>query len=319
MFLDWFNAASDEDTPVLTIGAAGLDVIGKITPPLSEGTSTPAEIRTSFGGVARNVGENLARLGRKVYLVSALGEDANGEALLRHAAAAGVDVSHALRSSDYPTGFYMGIASQDGTLLAALDDMRILQAINSAYLKEKTDLFKQAGLVFVDANLSPQALRTVFSLAHKTRTPVAADPTSVSLAVRLKPHLPRITLLTLNAREAAALLETQNETEIEGLQQMARQLVGLGAQIVMIALGEKGVVYASAETNGFIPAIRTEVSDWTGAGDALAAATIYGLLNAIPLDEAIQLGVAAASLTLQYRGSVYPHISEEILYNHLGL
>ena len=37
-------------------------------------------------------------------------------------------------------------------------------------------------------------------------------------------------------------------------------------------------------------------------------------LNDIPLDDAVRLGVAAASLTLRYPGSVYPNLSLEKLY-----
>lgn len=319
MLADMLAGLIDEETPVLALGAAGVDVIGKIDQPLAEGTSIPAQIRTSFGGVARNISENLARLGRPVRLVSAVGEDANGKALLAHTAASGVDVSHILQSADYPTGFYMGIVSNESNLLTALDDMRVLQAIDSAHLKAHSDLFKDAGLLFIDANLSPKALRTAFSLARKYKVPVAADPTSVNLASRLQSYLPRITLLSLNALEAASLLQETASFKVEQTRQMARQLINLGVDIVLVALAEKGVVYATSETNGFVPAIRTTVTDWTGAGDALTAAVIYGLMNGIPIDESVQLGVAAASLTLQHSGSVYPYITEESLYNHLSL
>ena len=58
--------------------------------------------------------------------------------------------------------------------------------------------------------------------------------------------------------------------------------------------------------------------DPTGAGDALTAAVLFGLLNDMPIDDAVRLGVAAASLTLTYRGSVIPDLSLEKLYDQLG-
>src|SRR3989337_2154813 len=51
---------------VLVIGAAGLDLGGRSELPLRLGTSNPGEVRVSDGGVARNVAENLARLGMEV-------------------------------------------------------------------------------------------------------------------------------------------------------------------------------------------------------------------------------------------------------------
>jgi pseudouridine kinase len=49
----------------------------------------------------------------------------------------------------------------------------------------------------------------------------------------------------------------------------------------------------------------------------LNAAVIYGLLNQIPLDDAVRLGVTAASLTLRHRGTVVHDLSLELLYDQL--
>jgi pseudouridine kinase len=97
----------------------------------------------------------------------------------------------------------------------------------------------------------------------------------------------------------------------------AKCLVGQGVDIVLVSLAEFGVVYATSETSGYIPAIRTKVVDPTGAGDALNATVIYALLNQIPLDDAVRLGVTAASLTLRHRGTVVDDLSLEMLYDQL--
>ncbi len=88
-------------------------------------------------------------------------------------------------------------------------------------------------------------------------------------------------------------------------------------KIVLITLAEFGVVYASSETSGHIPAMRTTIVDPTGAGDALSATVIYSLLHGISLDDAIRLGVTAASLTLRHRGTVIQDLSLELLYDQL--
>ena len=67
---------------VLVIGASGLDVVSRLDGVLRPGTSNPANIRTSFGGVARNVAENLARLGQPVKLLTVIGRDRLGEEIL---------------------------------------------------------------------------------------------------------------------------------------------------------------------------------------------------------------------------------------------
>jgi pseudouridine kinase len=73
----------------------------------------------------------------------------------------------------------------------------------------------------------------------------------------------------------------------------------------------------TSQTSGNLPAIRTEIVDPTGGGDALTAAVLFGLLNDVPLDDAIRIGVSAATLTLRYPGAVVPDLTLEKLYDEL--
>ena len=79
--------------PVLVIGAASLDLKGHASGALHPGASSPSLVRQSVGGVARNVAENLARLGVNVALMTAIGDDAIGQTVLREAREVGIDTS----------------------------------------------------------------------------------------------------------------------------------------------------------------------------------------------------------------------------------
>jgi pseudouridine kinase len=303
---------------VLAIGAAGIDIVGRPTEGLVKGASSPAEIRTTFGGVARNVAETLASLGQPVTLLSVVGKDRTGEALLQQAAASGVDTSRVLMTSDHLTSSYLAVLDKSGEMLYALDDMRAVGCLSSDYVRQNADLFKQASLLFIDANVPNAVLRTIVSLAKRARLPICADPTTTSLAHRLLPYLDALYMVTPNSSEAALLcgVPIQASSRKQALD-AAKHLVTQGVEIVIVALGEYGVCYATSETSGRVPALRTNVTDPTGAGDALTATVIFGLLNDIPLDDAIRLGVSAASLTLTYHGAVVPDLTLEKLYDHL--
>ncbi|MFN7036771.1 MAG: carbohydrate kinase family protein [Bellilinea sp.] len=306
------------DKRVLVIGAASLDVLGQPIGVPEPGTSNPAHVRTSFGGVARNVAEKLARLGQPVALVAAVGKDDLGSQLLSHTASAGVDVSHCLQVSDAGTAAYIAILDEKGNLYYGLDDMSILRHISSAYLRSLADLFSESALVFVDANLAPATLRTVFSLAKRHNIPVCADATSTPLAKRIGNHLPRLFLLNANRSEASALLDNRIEVnDMTSALAAAREFVRLGVEIAVIPIGEGGVCYATSQTSGHIPAVLTRIVDSIGAGDALTATTLFGILNDMDIDEAIRLGVTAASLTLTHTGAVVPNLSLELLYDRL--
>jgi len=312
---DTFSPAPDK--PVLVIGAAGLDIVGLMKAELHSGTSNPAEIRSSFGGVARNVAENITRLGLPVELITAVGDDSTGEQLLQQLTAAGVGISAVFRSSEYRTGSYLAVVNAQGELQFALDDMRAISTLSAEYLRSHEAMFAQASLLFLDTNLAKDTLRTAFSLARRYHLPVCADPTSKPLANRLQPYLSRLHLITPNITEASILCGQTYLARPRHAIEAAKCLVSQGVQIAIVTLAEFGVCYATSTTSGHISAIRTEIIDPTGAGDALTAAVIFALLSDISLDDAVRLGVSAASFTLRHRGSVVPHLTLEKLYDQL--
>ena len=302
---------------LLTIGAASLDTKGRAGQSIQVGTSTPGAIRISVGGVGRNVAENLARLGERVVLLSAVGDDDAGRRLLQQARECGIDVSHVLIDANHRTAAYLAVLDQTGNLEVSVDDMSInRELITPSFVYRRRALFRDARMIVLDANLSPQALRTIFRLADSYDVPVCADPTTASLAPRLCPHLPALTLVTPNAAEAEALCEMQ-VTDRESALAVAQKLVSMGVQIAIVTLGATGLVYATSQESGHVPAVEVEIVDFTGAGDALTAAIVFGLLNDFPIDEAVRLGTSAAALTLQSRETVCPQLSLERLYEKL--
>lgn len=306
------------DRPVLVIGAATLDTIGRLKSEIQTQTSNPSQISITFGGVARNVAENLAHLGWPVVFMSVVGADSIGDDLLRHLNAAGVDTDFVLRSKSQPTSAYLSVLNSAGGFEFALDDMRTMSELSSEYIRRHADLIKESAMVFMDCNLPKETIRTIFSIARRARVRVCADPTSASLAERLRKYLPDLYLTTPNSVEASILAEcsvkpsNRKETIFA-----AKRLVSQGVQIAIITLAELGITYATTETSGHIPAIRTKVVDPTGVGDALNATMIFSLLNEIPLDDAVRLSVAAASLTLSQRGAVVPDLTLQKLYDQL--
>lgn len=64
---------------VYVIGGANIDIIGKCNQALIPYDSNIGHVTQSFGGVGRNIAENIARLGFSTHFISALGNDAGGK------------------------------------------------------------------------------------------------------------------------------------------------------------------------------------------------------------------------------------------------
>ncbi len=301
---------------VLVVGAASIDSKGRAGVPLIPGSSAPGKVRVTVGGTARNNAENLARLGVETVLLSAIGRGGSGKRILNNAAEVGIKTDFCIVSEDQRTSAYLALLDESGNLVMSVDDMNVMSCITPKTIESRRDVVKQAEMVVLDSNLSQETIDTLIRVAKRYKVRVCADPTSTSLATRLKPYLPDIYMITPNIAEAEVLTGCTINDENDAMT-AARQLANAGVDIVLITLAEEGVVYAMANASGHVPAMAAEVVDSTGASDALTATVVFGLLNDIPPDESIRLGVSAAALTLATTDTVYRELSLELLYDSL--
>jgi pseudouridine kinase len=268
------------------------------------------------GGTARNVADNLARLGVEAVLLSAIGCGGNGRRILNNADQVGINTDYVIISDEHHTSAYLAILDETGNLVMSVDDMEVLSCLTPQIINWRRSLIKNAEMVVIDSNLSQATIDSVFKAAQRYRVRVCADPASTTVATRLKPHLSEVYMVTPNVPEAEVLSDRSINDENEAIT-AARSLVNAGVKIVIITLAEAGVVYASPSDSGRVPAVAADIVDFTGASDALTATVVFGLLNDISLDESVRLGASAAALTLACSDTVCVDLSLDLLYDQL--
>lgn len=296
------------DRFVVALGAANMDITGSALHPLAVGDSTPGRIRSAAGGVARNVAENLARLGRDVRLLSAVGDDLYGRALLEHTRRAGVDVQGCQVLAGQATSTYLSVHGPDGDMAVALNDMGILAQLTPERLAAHAGLMRHAGAVLVDCNLSEEAL--AWTVAHAGDAPLFAEPVSAFKCRRLLPWLERIHTIKANRLEAQALTGLAIDDD-GGVVEAARWLHRRGLRQVVLSLGARGAYWSEHDgTSGWQLAPPATVVNTTGAGDALMAGLVSCFLDAAPLAEAVVFAAGCAALALTAPHANHPNLSE---------
>ena len=302
---------------VVVIGAAGFDIKGRVTSDrVFEGSSNAGELTMGVGGVARNVAENLARLDVPTTLIAAVADDMLGAMVVQRTRDAGVDTDLVLSVPGARTGAYLGLLAPEGDVLMGIDDMGIVRRITPRVVRQARRILRGAGIVVMDANLPTQTIRTVRRICSAAAVPVCIEPVSLPLIGRIVPCLPGSALFTPNVAEAEAILGCTIAT-LEEAQAAALAFREWDIDIVVLTLGGGGAVYATSEGSGHVPAIQTDIVDESGAGAAMTAGIICGLMHRFPIDEAIALGASAASLTLLSPETVRSDISLEQVYEHL--
>lgn len=291
---------------VVCIGATNLDLHATARIPLEPGRSTPGDVRRFPGGAARNVAENLARLGVRCRLLSVVGSDPDGDFLLEHAQRAGIDVSGVMRSTAAATSTYVALFDAAGESRLAINDMQLLNQLDAAWLARHARLIANAGLLVVDGNIGDTAASWLAD--HSGAAPIFADSISPAKAPRLLPLLPKIHTLKTSLDDARAMAGRRFRTADSA----AGWLVRSGVKRAFLTSGAAGVRYRSADgERGSIPGARApEIVSESGAGDAFLAGLAFSALHSEDLPQSTAMAGAAAARTLAIHGNVAESIGE---------
>lgn len=272
--------------------------------------SNPGTVRCSPGGVARNVAENLARLGHRTALISAVGDDLFGQSLRQATRDAGVNVQALAVVPGQRTASYVSMQGHDGDMVLAVNDMAILESLTPHTLSTYTQQLETAACLVLDCNLAQDALHYLMAdVAAAHDVPVFVDGVSVAKCQRLLASLTRVHTLKLNRLEVQMLSGAQVET-VEQACSAARQLHQRGVREVVVSLGVQGVCWCDAAGNtGHRPARSVPVVSTSGAGDALLAGLVHGFLRRMPLADAVAFAMACAEMTLSSACANHPDLS----------
>lgn len=261
---------------ILCIGSVLWDVIGRSDRSMRVGSDVPGRIIRVPGGVAMNIAMALSRFGLSPDLLTAVGQDAQGDELIEAAKVRGIATSHVYRSDDLPTDIYMAVEGANG-LIAAIADAHSLEAAGDKILRPLSDgrlgteETPYNGPIALDGNLTVALLREIATSPLFAAADLRVAPASPGKAERLLPLLqhPKATLY-VNLEEAGLLCHKTFESSVEG----AKALIAKGAHRVLVTDGGKDATMASATDVITQTPPPVMVARVTGAGDTFMAAHI---------------------------------------------
>lgn len=302
------------DKRITVIGGVNVDIFGTSDEPLILYDSNPGKCLVSFGGVGRNIAEDLARLGVKTDMITVLGDDLYSRELVSYSKTIGIDFSNSLFLPDTRCSTYTCINNRDGEMVLAISDMSSLDKLTPDVLEERLDHINSASLVVVDTNISEDSLRY---LSENVTAPMLLDTVSTHKAVRVKSFIGRFDTIKPNIYEAEVLALTELKSD-ESIIKCAEYFHQQGVRQVFISLGERGVYYSGENDKGFISTPRGfKAVNVAGCGDAFLAAVAYTMLDDGSIRDMAVAGEAAAAICSLSSKTISPELTEEHLKEFL--
>ncbi len=293
---------------------------------LEEGKKIEVTHQQSFsGGGATNAAVSLSRLGLGVQLFCKIGLDPTGDLLFQELKNYGIETGYIRRTDQAgtATSFVVPSLSGDRTLFA-------YRGANSTLLAEELpeEAIAKADFLYITSlsKASAEHLPEIVKLAKSHGTRVAINPGSSQLkrgSGFLKDALFGIEILILNYEEAQLLMASllnqpesispehqDKKTEHEQLLNQAQASFSLreffklvlsqGPKIVVVTNGSKGVYVCNQSQLFFHHAIKVEVVNTLGAGDAFGSSFVGAYLLGKSIEDAMRFGVVNSASVVAY-------------------
>ncbi len=285
---------------ICVVGSANIDLTF-CTPRLLQPGETLAShaFHRGYGGKGANQAVMAARLGARVSLVGRVGDDVFGEQTLTHYRTRGIDTTHLRIAAGHCSGT-AAIIVDDAARNAILVVPGANLALSPADVREAASTIQSATVLLTQLEVPVETTWEALRLARAAGVTTILNPAP---AVPLPDEL-----------LALADLCVPNETEIELLTGLpvgtleqetaaAHALRQRGPRTVILTLGSRGALVATAGTTEILPPPRVTPVDPTGAGDAFIGSLAVFLGEDYALREAVRRANAAAALSVTRPGA----------------
>ncbi len=276
---------------VIVVGSVNVDLVVRLPRlPAPGETVTGGQFSRHPGGKGGNQAAAAARLGARVAMIGAVGDDELGRTALDDLRAARVDVAGVVAVTA-PTGVALITVDRRGE-----NQIAVASGANHELSAEQVRAGIEAAVVdgavvLVSLELADGAVAAAVETAESAGLPVVLNPGPA----RVLPDevLGGVSVLTPNEHEVGGL----GPPGVAGL-------LDLGVGAVVVTRGAAGCeLHRPGREVLRQAAYPVDVVDTVGAGDAFSGALAWALADRRPLEEAVRLAAAAGALATRRPGA----------------
>ena len=284
---------------ITVIGSLNYDVILKIPRlPFKGETLTANGATFSAGGKGANQAVQAAKLKTPTYMVGCVGTDASADFLVKTAKEYGVNVDY-IRKVPGSSGMGVINAVEDGSVYAC-----IVRGANFEVTKEDVDnampILKESGVCILQNEIPVEIIAYAIDKAKEAGCTVVLN---AAPAIELPEEcLSKVDILVVNEVEA----EFYCHEKIDSVEKAKTEIKKMAEKYnnnVIFTLGKDGAVAYENGTIEFIPAMKVDAIETTGAGDSYIGAVSHSIIEGKSLIEACKFATKCSAITVCRMGA----------------
>ena len=268
--------------------------------PVGGETTKGTTLRFGPGGKGNNQMTAAHRAGAEAKIIGRRGEDFLGKIVEEHYATEGMSTEHiSVVEGEETAGALIEVDEQD-----AQNRIIVVLAANErvgrdAVLAAEKD-FEDCDAALTQFETTTEAVMATKELAQKYGKPFILNPAPY-IAVDEK-VFEGVDYVTPNETEAEQFTGVKVET-IEDCRVAAKKFFDMGVKNVIITLGVRGAFYTDGKQEVFVPALKVQAVETTGAGDAFNGGFATAIAEGLPIEKALQFATCTAAISVTRLGS----------------
>jgi pseudouridine kinase len=295
---------------ISVFGASNVDITGYTKSTLIYKDANIGTMKTTAGGVGRNIAENLKYLEFDVALISIFGDDPLSDFLINDCRKKKINIDKSLFLQDASASTFIAIMDEHNDLAVGISAMNLYDELPEKTFIDKLPENLLGNYTVLETNFSTRILQAVIKKYPGKK--FVLDTVSGKKALRAIPLLKNLYILKTNLLEAKMMSEMKIKNDSD-LFKLTQYFIDMGVEKVFITLGKDGVIYGNKDGIYKKKSIASKITNTIGAGDSFVAGLIYADAQNKNIHELAQYGMAAAAITVQHTEAVNPEISPQQL------
>ncbi len=273
---------------ILVIGAQNIDIFTHNKQDYQLHDSNITDIKFSFGGVGRNIAENINRLDCDISFLTVFGNDIFSKQAQVSLEEMGIQTIHS-KVCDHVNSVYIGILDKDNDLYLGLNDMKIVDELDTDFMIKHKDYINQFDILVIDNNLPEATIKHIANTHNKT---IIMDAVSAHKVHKLRSILDKIDYVKLNHIECIEL------TKQDTLENQIKELRKLNVKTVIITNQDKDITVLQNNVTTYKTIPCDSIINASGAGDGFISGFIKGVSLDKSIKESIDYAKKVAYITL---------------------
>lgn len=298
---------------IVVIGDVFIDVKGYSTSPYIPYGRNAGTVFQIHGGVGRNVVEDIANVELEPTFVSAVDDDSMGEDVIRKLDRHKVNTQY-MKKVENGMGTWLAVFDHEGDVVGSISKRPDHKWIEQILDEHGDEIFKDADSVAIEIDLDKDIVKKTFAYAEKYNKKVYALVSNMSIAIERRDFLRKTECFVCNQQEAGILFseDYENVSPEDLADILLERIRSATISKMVVTMGDKGAVYADENGDkGVYPALKVDVIDTTGAGDAFFSGVCIGLTYGKTLREACAIGTRLSSTVICTSENICPRFMPE--------